>query len=101
VYTQISGAFDYNAMPLAPPGTKIVIDEKASVRGSWAPHGLDGWYIGPALEHYQCYHVHVNNANAERIGDTVEFFEGRWGALQDLASFHYRLLCPNAQAVIS
>jgi hypothetical protein len=24
-YTQISGAFDYNAMPLAPPGTKIVI----------------------------------------------------------------------------
>jgi hypothetical protein len=73
-YTQISGAFDYNATPLAPPGTKIVIHEKPSVRGSWAPHGLDGWYIGPALEHYQCYRVHVNNTNAERIGDTVEFF---------------------------
>jgi hypothetical protein len=58
-YAQIGGAFDYNATPLAPPGTKIVIHEKPSVQGSWAPHGLDGWYIGPALEHYQCYRVNV------------------------------------------
>jgi hypothetical protein len=33
-YTPISGAFDYNAMPLALLGTKIVIHEKPSVRGS-------------------------------------------------------------------
>jgi hypothetical protein len=22
-------------------------------------HGLDGYYLGPALDHYRCYQVHI------------------------------------------
>lgn len=73
-YAQLHGSFDFNATPLAPPGTRVVVHEKPSVRASWAPHGQEGWYVGPAMEHYRCYIVHVSSTNAERIGDTVEFF---------------------------
>jgi len=73
-YAQLSGAFDYNATPLAPPGIKCIIHEKPGQQGSWAPHGIEGWYVGPAMEHYHCWTIHVTSTNSKRIGDTVEFF---------------------------
>jgi hypothetical protein len=73
-YAQLSEAFDYNATPLAPPGIKCIIHEKPGQRGLWAPHGVKGWYVGPAMEHYRCWTIHVTSTNSERIGDTVEFF---------------------------
>ena len=73
-YAQVYGNFDFNRTPLAPPGTKAIIHEKPSQRKSWDKHGQLGWYIGPAMEHYRCYKVYVNKTNAERVGDTVEFF---------------------------
>ena len=50
-YSQLFGAFDFTKTPLAPPGTKVLAHEKPAKRQSWAPHGVDGWYIGPAMEH--------------------------------------------------
>ena len=40
-YAQLNGAFDYNATPLAPPGTKVIIHTKPVVRGTWDTRGLD------------------------------------------------------------
>jgi hypothetical protein len=51
------GAFDFNRTPLAPPGTKVIIHEKPDIRQTWDPHDVEGWYLGPALRHYLCYHV--------------------------------------------
>ena len=51
-YAIMNGEFDNNRMPLASPGTKVLVHEKPAVRGSWAPHGKEGWYVGPAIEHY-------------------------------------------------
>ena len=45
--------------------------EKPSQRGSWAPHGVDGFYLGPALQHYRCYRGWVVKTQRERIVDTV------------------------------
>ena len=73
-YAQLEGSFDFNATPMAPPGTRIVVHEKPSTRATWAPHGKDGWYVGPAMEHYRCFTAHVNATNSERVSDTVEFF---------------------------
>jgi hypothetical protein len=50
-YQQLYGNFNYNATPLAPPGTKVLILEPAAKRGTYDPHGTEGWYIGPALKH--------------------------------------------------
>ena len=74
-YAVMNGDFNFTATPLAPPGTKVLVHEKPEVRPMWATHGSDGWYLGPALEHYRCYRVYVTSTRAERISDTVEFFQ--------------------------
>jgi hypothetical protein len=70
----LHGNFDYNRTPLAPPGTKVLIHETPAHRRTWDPHGVDGWYIGAAPEHYRCHRVYVTKTRAERIAKTVEFF---------------------------
>ena len=32
--------FNYNATPLAPPGTQVIIHERTTVRGTWESHGV-------------------------------------------------------------
>ena len=70
----IHGPFDFNRTPLAPPGTKVLIHIKPNMRETWAPHGTEGWYIGPALNHYRCYRVYANETRSERIADTLAWF---------------------------
>jgi hypothetical protein len=53
VYAQLNGHFYFNITPLAPPGTRIIDHEKTDQRASWDPHGLDGYYLGPVLDHYR------------------------------------------------
>ena len=50
----MNGQFDFRATPLAPPGTKVLIHHKPGHRHSWDPHGQEGLYIGPSLQHYRC-----------------------------------------------
>ena len=70
----IHGSFDFNRTPLAPPGTKVLIHTKPNTRETWAPHGAEGWYLGPAMNHYRCYRVYANETRAERIADTLAWF---------------------------
>jgi hypothetical protein len=72
--THIFGQYDFNRAPMAPPGTMIIAYETPGRRRTWAPHGQDGWYIGPALEHYRCYTVYITKTRSNRIVETVEFF---------------------------
>ena len=50
-----------------------MIREKPHKRKTWAPHAIEGWYIGPAMEHFRCYKVFTTSTQAERITDTVKF----------------------------
>ena len=74
VHAQVHGPFDFNATPLAPPGTNIIIHEKPSVRESWSLMGIDGWYIGYAPFHYRCFWVYANKTSHSLISDTVDFY---------------------------
>ena len=65
------GNYDFNKVPLAPPDTKVVLHSKPSNRKSWAVHGEQGWYIGPAFQHYRCIKVYIPKTRAERITDTA------------------------------
>ena len=73
-YTHIFGEFDFNRTPLDPTGTRVVIHNSPNDRISWVPHGKDGWYIGPSMEHYRFHKSCIPKTRAERISDTVEFF---------------------------
>ena len=77
VYNHVHGIYDYNAHPMAPPGIRVVTHNKPDTRPSWAPHGSEGWYIGPALSHYRCYHVWCDETRSERITDTLAWFPHR------------------------
>ena len=58
-HEQINGTNDFNATPLAPPGTRCIAHEKSCQRGTRAPHRQPGWYVGAAPEHYRCYHIYI------------------------------------------
>jgi hypothetical protein len=62
---------------LAPPGTRIIAHEKPDHWASWDPHGVDGYYLGPTLDHYRCYQVHITKTKGTRIVGTVEFFPSK------------------------
>jgi hypothetical protein len=76
--THIFGQYDFNRAPLAPPGTRIIAHETPGKRRTWAPHGQDGWYIVPALEHYRCYTVYITKNRSSRVVETVDFFPHRF-----------------------
>jgi hypothetical protein len=63
--TYIYGQYDFNRAPMAPPGTRIIAHETPNRRRTWAPHGQDGWYIEPALEHNRCYTVYITKTREE------------------------------------
>ena len=73
-YEELEGKFDYNKMPLAPPGTKALIYEAAARRAAWAPHAVDGWYLGPAMKHYRCGKYYIPHTRATRIASSVKLF---------------------------
>ena len=72
-WAYIFGAFDFNSTPLAPPGTKVVVHIKPHKRASWDPHGISGFYTGPAMHHYRCYTCYIPKTRSERITDTVSY----------------------------
>jgi hypothetical protein len=61
-WAQVHEAFDYNSTPLAPP-RPLLVYETESLRGTWTPHAVDGWYIG--------YCEWIAGITAERIDDTM------------------------------
>ncbi|CAJ1962020.1 unnamed protein product [Cylindrotheca closterium] len=54
-WAQLHGHLDFNRTPMAPSGTKVIVYETPTQRSTWAPHGLNGFYVGPAIDHYRCY----------------------------------------------
>ena len=73
-YTVLEGNFNFDATPMAPPGTQVVVHEKPNNRRSWSAPGVDGWYVGPAWDHYRCHEVYIPRTRAFRFSDTVDFF---------------------------
>ena len=63
--------YNFNLKPLLPPGTKIIIHAKPGQRASWAFHGEQGWYVGPAINHYRCLTAYMSKTHKEQITDTA------------------------------
>lgn len=66
--------YDFIAHPLAPFGTLVVVHDKPAERGSWDPHGVKGFYLGPALQHYHSWRTWVILTQTERISDSLAWF---------------------------
>ena len=65
--------YDHLAHPLSVFGMRVV-HEKPMVRSTWATHGKDGFYLGPALTHYRSWRVYVTETGGTRVSDTLAWF---------------------------
>ena len=57
-YNCLHCTFHYLSTPLCPPGTRIIAYITPSQHTNMAHHGIDGWYVGPSMDHYhyhKCY----------------------------------------------
>jgi hypothetical protein len=44
-WTQIHGAYNFLAHPIAPAGIRVAVHEKPKVCETWGLHALDGFYV--------------------------------------------------------
>ena len=72
-WQQVNGPFDYDRTPLAPPGMRVLSHVKPDERASWDPHGIECFYVGPALQHYRCFRVISKETLASRVTDTLSW----------------------------
>ena len=52
----------------------MIIHEKSHKRLTYAPHSVDGWYLGPEVHHYRCYTCYNIDTVGETTPDTIAFF---------------------------
>jgi hypothetical protein len=60
--------------PIAPVGAKVITWDFPSHLGTWADHGVEAIYLGPAENHLRAFEVWVPNTSASRITSTVWWF---------------------------
>lgn len=50
-----------------------------TIHSTWAPHAVDGWYLGPAMHHYCCYYhiMWIWETTTKCIADTLAWFPSK------------------------
>ena len=70
-----NGPFNFDATPIGPMYCPVIIHNKSSTRRSWDFRSREGFNIGPALNHYRCFHVANSFTKALLFSDTVDFMQ--------------------------
>jgi hypothetical protein len=83
--------FNFQQHPIAPVGAKVLTWDSPNHRGTWADHGVEAVYLGPAEDHLRAFEVWVPNTSAPRITNTV------WWFLHDNVAADAPLLDPEAR----
>eukprot|EP00804_Cyclotella_cryptica_P014738 CCRYP_021242-RA/>CCRYP_021242-RA protein AED:0.23 eAED:0.23 QI:0/0/0/1/1/1/2/0/599 len=74
-YHQVHGhRYDWNAYPLAAPGTKAIIYESPTTQTAWGARGLDAWYCGRVFDHYRNMMFYVPSTKAYRVSGSYDLF---------------------------
>ena len=73
-YTATYSNFDFNTIPLEPPGTRTIVHLKPNKRKSCGVHGADACYIVPSMDHYRCFKFFIRETGTIHDANTVESF---------------------------
>ncbi len=98
------GPYDWNRYPMAPLGCKAVVYKDGNTGGSWASRGVDGWYLGPSMDHYRCDLYYIPETRAYRISGSTELFPQHCQLPNLTPHQHFRTLTgelTNATAIAS
>ena len=66
--------FNFKHHPIAPLGCKVLTWDSPDNRGSWADHGIEAMYTGPALDHFRSFDIWIPSNSASRVSNTVWWF---------------------------
>ena len=69
-YQEVEGAFDWNATPLAPLGTKGSVFLHPDNRNTFAPHCNKGFSVGSARYHYRLLNFWIPATRGFRLSGT-------------------------------
>ena len=94
-YEMVHGPFDFNKTPLAPPGCPVLVYDPPNIRASWAPHGTDGFYVGPAPNHYRCFTIYMPDTKRTRVSDTIAWLQSHKIIVPNIKA-HLPMPMPNA-----
>jgi hypothetical protein len=72
-FKSMEGSFSFDATPMAPPETEVLVHLKPVQRKSWSFHASNGWYIGPSLKHYRCIRTIMEGTGGEQLTGTFCF----------------------------
>ncbi|KAL7524050.1 hypothetical protein ACHAXR_001126, partial [Thalassiosira sp. AJA248-18] len=71
-FEAMEGMYSFDATPMAPVGTEMLMHLKPIRRGTWDYHAIKAWYFAPALKHYRVVKG-VLESGATRLTDTWKF----------------------------
>jgi hypothetical protein len=69
----LEGSFSFNATPMAPLGTEVLVHMKPNQGSTWGYHASKAWYLSHSPNHYRCIRVLMADTGGERITDTFRF----------------------------
>ena len=69
----MEGEFHFDATPIAPPGSKMLMHDKPGKRKTFGMNATLTWYLGPCLRHYRTFRGIVPSMGDERLSDMVRF----------------------------
>ena len=77
-HDQVFGTFNYQRTPLVPLGTKVIIHKRPDQRKTLDKHGLSGFLVNRAKDHFQSYQVSVTRTGATRVSDAIELLPSKY-----------------------
>jgi hypothetical protein len=69
VHKALEGAFSFDATPMAPLSTEVLVHQKPSQHKMWGYHATKAWYFAHAATHYHCICVIMKEMGSERVTD--------------------------------
>ena len=72
-WAAMEGEFHFNATPIAPPGSEMLMHKKPNRRSTWGFNAKEAWCLGPCFQHYRLFRGLLPSTGGEQISDTVRF----------------------------
>jgi hypothetical protein len=69
----LEGTFLFDATPMAPLGTEVLVHQKPSWRKTWGYHATKAWYLSHAASQYNCICVIMKKTGVERVMDMFHY----------------------------
>jgi hypothetical protein len=69
----MEGSYLFDATPMVPPGTKVLLHLKLTRCKSWSFHASNSWYISPSLKHCHCICAIMEGTGGEHLNNKFCF----------------------------